>query len=223
MLIIDNISCLFSGLNEDSKQDWEPINAWLIRLRHRGLTTVLVHHAGKSGQQRGTSGREDSLDTVIQLSLPAGYDPREGCHFELHFTKCRSVQGDAVASLDVHLQANNGASQWCVKPVEVSKLDRASRLVERVSLAPVTLRKNWESPKDTPRSFSKSSNTRVPYEALASRFPEGFLRGFLSAYKVSYFRCRKSYTEFRKLFEKSRSRSDVPRFPVLETFSRQET
>lgn len=129
VLILDNISCLFSGINEDSKQDWEPINAWLIRLRHRGLTTVLVHHAGKSGQQRGTSGREDSLDTVIQLSLPAGYDAREGCHFELHFTKCRSVQGDAVAPLDVHLQTINGASQWSVKPVEVSKLDLARRLV----------------------------------------------------------------------------------------------
>ena len=129
VLILDNISCLFSGINEDSKQDWEPINAWLIRLRHRGLATVLVHHAGKSGQQRGTSGREDSLDTVIQLALPAGYAPCQGCHFELHFTKCRSVQGDAVASLDAHLQTISGKSQWIVKPVEVSKLDLARRLV----------------------------------------------------------------------------------------------
>ena len=129
VMILDNISCLFSGINEDSKQDWEPINAWLIRLRHRGLTTVLVHHAGKSGQQRGTSGREDSLDTVIQLSLPAGYDPREGCHFELNFTKCRSVQGDEVRPLDAHLQAVNGVSQWSVQPLEVSALDRARLLM----------------------------------------------------------------------------------------------
>jgi KaiC/GvpD/RAD55 family RecA-like ATPase len=129
VLILDNISCLFSGINEDSKQDWEPINKWLIRLRHRGLTTVLVHHAGKSGQQRGTSGREDSLDTVIQLSLPAGYDPRDGCHFELNFTKCRSVQGDAVAPLDAHLQLTNAESRWLIKPVEVSTLDRARQLV----------------------------------------------------------------------------------------------
>lgn len=128
VLILDNISCLFSGINEDSKQDWEPINAWLIRLRHRGLTTVLVHHSGKSGQQRGTSGREDSLDTVIQLARPAGYDPREGCHFELNFTKCRSVQGDDVRPLDVHLQEMNGVLQWSVKPVEVSTLERARQL-----------------------------------------------------------------------------------------------
>ena len=139
VMILDNISCLFSGINEDSKQDWEPINAWLIRLRHRGLTTVLVHHAGKSGQQRGTSGREDSLDTVIQLSLPAGYDPRDGCHFQLNFTKCRSVQGDDVRPLDVHLQAVNGVSQWTVQPVEVSTLDRARQLVEEGVSGPTEL------------------------------------------------------------------------------------
>jgi putative DNA primase/helicase len=128
VLILDNISCLFSGINEDSKQDWEPINAWLIRLRHRGLATVLVHHSGKGGQQRGTSGREDSLDTVIQLSKPAGADAREGCHFELTFTKCRSVTGDDVAPLDVRLQTVNGSLQWHWQPVEVSTREKVLKV-----------------------------------------------------------------------------------------------
>ncbi len=128
VLILDNISCLFSGINEDSKQDWEPINAWLIRLRHRGLATVLVHHSGKGGQQRGTSGREDSLDTVIQLSKPAGADAREGCHFQLTFTKCRSVTGDDVAPLDVQLQTVNGSLQWIWQPVEVSTREKVLKL-----------------------------------------------------------------------------------------------
>ncbi|HWF61453.1 MAG TPA: AAA family ATPase [Nitrospira sp.] len=129
VLILDNISCLFSGIDESSKEDWEPINAWLIRLRHRGLATVLVHHAGKDGKQRGTSGREDSLDTVIQLLKPAGADDREGCHFELAFTKSRSVRGEGVAPLDVRLQTVNGLLQWVYQPIEVSKLDQARRLV----------------------------------------------------------------------------------------------
>lgn len=139
VLILDNISCLFSGINEDSKQDWEPINAWLIRLRHRGITTVLVHHAGKGGQQRGTSGREDSLDTVVQLARPTGGDAREGCHFELSFTKCRSVTGEAVASLDVRLEPVNGQLQWVWKPLEVSKLDRARQLFTEGVSSPTEL------------------------------------------------------------------------------------
>lgn len=139
VVILDNISCLFSGINEDSKQDWEPINAWLIRLRHRGLATVLVHHAGKGGQQRGTSGREDSLDTVIHLAKPTGTDAREGCHFELSFTKCRSVTGEAVAPLDVRLDTVNGRLQWSWKALELSTLDKARKLVAEGVIGPTEL------------------------------------------------------------------------------------
>jgi AAA domain len=139
VLILDNISCLFSGINEDSKQDWEPINAWLIRLRHRGIATVLVHHSGKSGQQRGTSGREDSLDTVIQLTKPTGADAREGCHFELQFTKCRSVTGDEVAPLDVQLKTGGDRLQWQWQPVEQSIQERARRLVAEGVTSPTEL------------------------------------------------------------------------------------
>lgn len=130
VVILDNISCLFAGIDEDKKRDWEPINAWLIRLRHRGLATVLVHHAGKGGQQRGTSGREDSLDTVIQLDRPADYDPREGCHFELKFTKCRSVKGEEVGPLDVRLEERNGQLTWAYKPLEQSNEDKVRALLD---------------------------------------------------------------------------------------------
>ncbi len=130
VLILDNISCLFSGINEDSKQDWEPINAWLIRLRHRGLSTVLVHHSGKKGQQRGTSGREDALDTVVQLKEPPLRDARDGCHFEMHFTKCRGVTGDDVAPLDVRLVKQGHGLIWQYQPVEVSKFELARELFE---------------------------------------------------------------------------------------------
>lgn len=136
VLILDNISCLFSGIDECRKEDWEPIGAWLIRLRHRGLATVLVHHAGKDGKQRGTSGREDSLDTVIQLSKPPGADDREGCHFELAFTKSRSVTGKDVAPLDVRLQTVNDRLQWVYQPIEECKLDQAQRLFNEGVISP---------------------------------------------------------------------------------------
>jgi len=130
VLILDNISCLFAGIRESKKEDWEPINAWLIRLRHRGIATILVHHAGKGGDQRGTSGREDSLDVVIQLNEPKGYQSEEGCHFELKFTKARSVKGDEVSDLDVRLTEDNGQLVWQCQPLEESNLERVRRLIE---------------------------------------------------------------------------------------------
>jgi putative DNA primase/helicase len=130
VVILDNISSLFVGIDEDRKRDWEPISAWLLRLRHRGLSVILVHHAGKGGNQRGTSGREDALDVVIQLDRPSQYDPREGCHFELKFTKARSVKGDDVTPLDIRLTDEAGCVQLNSKPLEESKLDQVIRLRE---------------------------------------------------------------------------------------------
>jgi hypothetical protein len=129
VVILDNVSCLFTGIDEDKKRDWEPINAWLIRLRHRGLATVLVHHSGKGGQQRGTSGREDALDAVIQLSTPVGYNPQEGLHFELQFTKSRSLAGPDVAPLDVRLEDASGCLGWVWKLLERSKEEQVKELL----------------------------------------------------------------------------------------------
>src|SRR5262249_1387563 len=130
VLILDNISCLFSGISEDRKEDWEPIAAWLVRLRHRGLSVVLVHHAGKTGQQRGTSGREDVLDPVIALDWPPDYNPKEGCHCHLRFTKARSVKGEEVTALDVRLQdtAEKGLT-WQVARLEESRLEQVRGLL----------------------------------------------------------------------------------------------
>ena len=129
VVILDNISCLFSGISEDKKQDWEPINAWLIQLRHRGLSVILVHHAGKSGEQRGTSGREDALDTIIALNWPVDPDPQRGCHFQLRFTKSRSVKGEAVQPLDVRLEDTGGAMKWQFEPLEVSLFSQVCNLL----------------------------------------------------------------------------------------------
>jgi hypothetical protein len=122
VLILDNISCLFPGISEDKKQDWEPINQWLIRLRHMGLTVILGHHAGKGGHQRGTSGREDSLNTTIALSFPPGYRPEDGCHFFLRFEKSRGLKGPAVEGLDVRFDEHTGWTQTALEEVRTERL-----------------------------------------------------------------------------------------------------
>jgi putative DNA primase/helicase len=57
---------------------------WLIGMRRRGKTTVLVHHAGKSGKQRGTSKREDPLNTILVLE-----DGKDGEGLAIRFIKNR--------------------------------------------------------------------------------------------------------------------------------------
>jgi putative DNA primase/helicase len=92
LLGLDNISVLCPGIDENKKSDWDEINVWLLDLKKSGVFTLYFHHTGKNGDQRGTSGREDNIDTSILLSLPQDYRPEDGCRFNLHFKKKR-VEG----------------------------------------------------------------------------------------------------------------------------------
>jgi putative DNA primase/helicase len=79
---------------------------WLIGLRRKGIAVLLVHHAGTNGRQRGTSRREDALDTVIALRRPENYSPEQGARFEVHFEKLRNrVDGDSAVSFEAKLHS----------------------------------------------------------------------------------------------------------------------
>ncbi len=96
ILILDNLASLASGIDENAKKDWDPINQWLIELRFLGVATMMLHHTSKAGVQRGTSAREDNLDISIMLKRPADYTPEDGCRFICSFTKAR-VSQDALS------------------------------------------------------------------------------------------------------------------------------
>ena len=73
MVVLDNIATLCRTGKENESQSWQTMQAWLLELRRRGMAVLLIHHAGKSGDQRGTSAREDIMDTVISLRRPREY------------------------------------------------------------------------------------------------------------------------------------------------------
>jgi hypothetical protein len=87
--VIDNLASVAGGLDENSRQEWDPVNQWLLELRFAGITTIMLHHTGKGGQQRGTSAREDNLDCSIILKSPPDYTPEDGARFICHFSKAR--------------------------------------------------------------------------------------------------------------------------------------
>ena len=81
LVIFDNLSTLCTNGSESASDAWVPMQNWLLKLRRQGVAVMLVHHAGTNGRQRGTSRREDALDTVIALRRPEDYSPEQGARF----------------------------------------------------------------------------------------------------------------------------------------------
>lgn len=90
LLIIDNLSSLAPGIDENDKMSFDPINRWLLELRFHGVAIIMTHHTGKTGEQRGTSAHEDHVDTALLLGRPAGATPDMGCKFTVTATKDRA-------------------------------------------------------------------------------------------------------------------------------------
>lgn len=115
LFVIDNLASLAGGIDENSKRDWDPINAWLLELRFAGIATIMLHHVGKEGDQRGTSAREDNLDNSITLKRPFDYTPEDGCKFIMRFAKARVKTQDLglIADTQFHLREDeHGSLVW---------------------------------------------------------------------------------------------------------------
>ena len=95
LVIVDNISCLTmtAGASENDAESWQPMHCWMMRLRTRNIAVIFVHHAGKTGDQRGTSRRKDQLDTVIKLTSMSRASSQGGCNVKIEFEKNRGVYG----------------------------------------------------------------------------------------------------------------------------------
>lgn len=124
LIILDNLSTLVRSGNENEAESWNAIQEWVLKLRKNGKSVLFVHHAGKGGQQRGTSKREDVLDTVIVLKQPKNYSAMEGAKFEIHFEKARGFDGESAKPFEVNLITHsNGNIEWVCKEIEGKDLD----------------------------------------------------------------------------------------------------
>lgn len=126
VLILDNLSTLAAGMRENEADDWGDMQAWLLKMRRAGKHVLLIHHAGKGGQQRGTSRREDALDTVIALRRPADYDPAQGARFDVHLEKARGAMGaDAAPFSAALMETPSGGLAWTWADLADAQRDRA--------------------------------------------------------------------------------------------------
>jgi AAA domain len=132
LIIVDNLSCMVrSGGKENDAESWIGLAEWALNLRSKGKCVIFIHHAGKNGEQRGTSKREDILDVVIELKHPSDYEPDQGARFIVNFKKARHLLGDDAKSFDAQLQTDQkGNSVWTTCDAKESIHDRIIELAE---------------------------------------------------------------------------------------------
>ena len=114
LAVIDNISTICRSLKENDADGWTPVQSWALSLRRAGKSALFIHHGGKSGAQRGTSRKEDVLDTVISLRRPPDYLPEQGARFEVHFEKSRGFYGTDAEPFEARLFGD----QWAITPIK---------------------------------------------------------------------------------------------------------
>jgi AAA domain len=99
VLVLDNLSCLMSGIKENDADSWEAIKLWFLKLRRHRIAVVLIHHSGRSGLNlRGTSKREDDAFWIMRLEEPADEKGEaRGARFVSRFTKNRNAPADPLS------------------------------------------------------------------------------------------------------------------------------
>ena len=131
VIVIDNLSAwIRSGKGENDEESWRECASFLLQQRARGRAVVLIHHAGKGGQQRGTSRREDILDTVINLKRPDDYDPADGMRCELSFEKARNLDGGEITTLAVEFSTKSGKAVFMSSEIKADAINQVHDLIK---------------------------------------------------------------------------------------------
>jgi putative DNA primase/helicase len=129
LIILDNLSALVRSGLENQAESWLPIQQWALELRRQGKSVVFVHHSGRNGEARGTSKREDLLDTVISLRAPHSAGPNHGLKAEIHFTKFRGFFGEDALPFEASMSTGeDGLPLWTMSDIELSGYERAAEL-----------------------------------------------------------------------------------------------
>jgi len=128
LLIVDNISTLCRSSKENEADSWLPVQMWASKQRASGKSILFIHHAGKGGHQRGTSKREDILDTVIVLKRPENYNPKDGAVFQVSFEKSRGFIGEDAESFEARLICNENSQEWIKHSIAESSYDQVINL-----------------------------------------------------------------------------------------------
>lgn len=129
LIIMDNLSSLCRTGRENDAEGWTSVQSWALQHRSAGRSICFIHHDGKGGGQRGTSKKEDLLDTVIGLKRPSDYEEEQGARFEVHYNKARHLYGTDAKAFEAWLKTDeSGGSVWAFQDVADATSDRVIAL-----------------------------------------------------------------------------------------------
>jgi putative DNA primase/helicase len=112
VIFLDSVSTLFRSGVENEAESWVPVQNWLMDLRWQNRSVVLIHHEGRSGNPRGTSKREDVLDTIIKLKKNHEQSTDTDSVFDFSFTKSRSFYGADAAARVLRVSTASSVVTW---------------------------------------------------------------------------------------------------------------
>ena len=139
LVIIDNLSALFGGLEENSATEWQPAKRWLLSLKLRGLGVLLAHHSSRGSKNpRGTSAREDALDALAFLSRPDDYDDgADDARFIVHLTKGRTLRAKDKVPFEAKLVEGRWTCEEARDEVlqEVADMTAEGKTVRQIATA----------------------------------------------------------------------------------------
>jgi AAA domain/Homeodomain-like domain len=131
LLVLDNISTLWSAAQEDQSKQTAILKDWFIDLNMRGAMVVVLQHAGKSGDFLGDSSQIHILDAVLKLKRPGNYKKSQGLRVIVEIQKNRyeCSQPKWLAPFEVQLQVTpEDGAQWTTRPAFEAQREAAFQM-----------------------------------------------------------------------------------------------
>jgi hypothetical protein len=128
VVFLDNRSTLTRGMEENSNDDWEMVLSWLLAMRRRNTSVVLIEHANKGGGCRGGSRKEDATFWIMELTGDKDDDDR-GAKFTSSFSKPSRNTAEPCPPIKWSFQTD-GFGRVAVEFTENARVQKLVDLVE---------------------------------------------------------------------------------------------